>query len=53
MRILCFSEGSSNLTIIWSNVLFSHLSGTIVNNLEACDVVRSSHFKMASELLEV
>lgn len=29
------------------------ISGTIVNNLEVCDIVKSSHFKMASQLLEV
>lgn len=28
-------------------------SGTIVKNMEACNVVKSSHFNMASELLEV
>lgn len=29
------------------------ISGTIVNNLEACDIITSDHFNMVSQLLEV
>lgn len=35
------------------HVVLTPFSGTIVKNLEACNVVKSSHFNMASELLEV
>lgn len=40
--------------IISATEYFSCINlGTIVNNLEGCDILKSSHFNMASQLLEV
>ncbi|XP_068175182.1 unconventional myosin-VIIa [Antennarius striatus] len=57
LKILTFTENDSweifkllAAILHLGNVCFE---GTIVNNLEACDVVSSSHFNMASQLLEV
>ncbi|KAM9357798.1 unconventional myosin-VIIb [Symphorus nematophorus] len=57
LKILMFSENDSweiskllAAILHLGNVVFE---GTIVNNLEGCDIVKSSHFDMASQLLEV
>eukprot|EP00066_Takifugu_rubripes_P023632 XP_011612898.1 PREDICTED: unconventional myosin-VIIa-like [Takifugu rubripes] len=57
MKILMFSENDSweifkllAAVLHLGNVKFE---GTTINNLEVCNIVKSSHFSMASQLLEV
>ncbi|XP_056894405.1 unconventional myosin-VIIb [Takifugu flavidus] len=57
MKILMFSEDDSweifkllAAVLHLGNVKFE---GTTINNLEVCNIVKSSHFSMASQLLEV
>uniref|UniRef100_A0A7N8Y3F7 Unconventional myosin-VIIa-like n=1 Tax=Mastacembelus armatus TaxID=205130 RepID=A0A7N8Y3F7_9TELE len=57
LKILMFTENDSwEISKLLAAIL--HLGNvafesTIVNNLEACDILTSSHFNMASQLLEV
>ncbi|KAJ0065199.1 hypothetical protein NL108_006548 [Boleophthalmus pectinirostris] len=57
LKILMFSENDSwEISKLLAAIL--HLGnvrfeGTIVNNLEGCDIKKSSHFNMAGKLLEV
>ncbi|XP_071373725.1 unconventional myosin-VIIb [Centroberyx affinis] len=57
LKILMFSENDSwEISKLLAAIL--HLGNvdfeaTIVNNLEGCDILTSSHFSMASQLLEV
>lgn len=57
LKILTFTENDSwDICRLLAAILHLgnvQMDGTIVNNLEACDVIRSSHFNMASKLLEV
>uniref|UniRef100_A0A3Q3VZU9 Uncharacterized protein n=1 Tax=Mola mola TaxID=94237 RepID=A0A3Q3VZU9_MOLML len=55
LKILMFSESDSwEISRLLAAIL--HLGNvnfkTVENNLEACDIVKSSHFNMASQLLE-
>ncbi|XP_030290252.1 unconventional myosin-VIIa [Sparus aurata] len=57
LKILMFTENDSwEISKLLAAIL--HLGnvkfeGTIVNNLEACDIITSDHFNMVSQLLEV
>ncbi|XP_023655558.1 unconventional myosin-VIIb [Paramormyrops kingsleyae] len=57
MRILMFTENNSwEISKLLAAIL--HLGNvdfeaTILNNLESCDILNSSHFNMAAKLLEV
>ncbi|XP_063748289.1 unconventional myosin-VIIa [Eleginops maclovinus] len=57
LKILMFTDNDSwEISRLLAAIL--HIgnvdyNATIVNNLEACDILQSSHFKMASQLLEV
>ncbi|XP_071779574.2 unconventional myosin-VIIb isoform X1 [Centroberyx gerrardi] len=57
LKVLMFSENDSwEISKLLAAIL--HLGNvdfeaTIVNNLEGCDILTSSHFSMASQLLEV
>ncbi|XP_054646683.1 unconventional myosin-VIIb [Dunckerocampus dactyliophorus] len=57
LKILMFTENDTwEICKLLAAILhFGNVSfeGTIVNNLEGCDVLASSHFDMASQLLEV
>ncbi|XP_061098661.1 unconventional myosin-VIIb-like [Conger conger] len=57
LKILTFTEKES-WEIIKLLAVLLHLGnvnfeGTIMNNLESCDIMNSDHFKMAAKLLEV
>ncbi|XP_037530284.1 unconventional myosin-VIIa [Nematolebias whitei] len=57
LKILTFSESDSwEISKLLAAIL--HLGNvgfesTIINNLEGCDILKSAHFNMASQLLEV
>uniref|UniRef100_A0A3Q0RIT2 Myosin VIIB n=1 Tax=Amphilophus citrinellus TaxID=61819 RepID=A0A3Q0RIT2_AMPCI len=57
LKILTFTENDfweiSKLLAAILHLGNVDFEATIVNNLEGCDVLASTHFKMASELLEV
>ncbi|KAM9849184.1 unconventional myosin-VIIb [Aulostomus maculatus] len=57
LKVLMFSESDSwEISKLLAAILHIgnvDFKGTIVNNIEGCDVVASSHFNMASQLLEV
>ncbi|KAF3691274.1 Unconventional myosin-VIIa [Channa argus] len=57
LKILMFTENDSwEISKLLAAILHIgnvEFEGTIVNNLEGCDILTSSHFNVASQLLEV